>query len=259
MPNEQTSVPLFTAGEVLTAANMNISAGTGVPVFATTVTRDAAFGGAGEKLLAEGQLCYLSSTNVVQYYDGAAWATVGPSTAGGLVAVVPTSVAVGSGTGTVSATGTVTFTGASSVSVNGCFSATYTNYLVLINWFTATSVDPTLRWRVGGVDNSTASSYVCNVASTGATSWQVQTDTASSATFSYSSGSASTAKTETLLYIYEPFLAVQTRHNQNNAGTLSYGQQQIVGKHNQSTSYDGFSILSSSNLTGTLTVYGYSL
>jgi len=79
MPNEQTSVPLFASGEVLTAANMNISAGTGVPVFATTVTRDAAFGGASEKVLAEGQLCYLSSTNVVQYYDGAAWATVGPS------------------------------------------------------------------------------------------------------------------------------------------------------------------------------------
>jgi hypothetical protein len=59
---------------------MNLSAGTGVPVFATTVTRDAGFGGAGEKVLAEGQLCYLSSTNVVQYYDGAAWATVGPIT-----------------------------------------------------------------------------------------------------------------------------------------------------------------------------------
>ena len=77
MANEQTSVPLYAASEVLTAANMNISAGTGVPVFATTVTRDAAFGGANEKVLAEGQLCYLSSTNVVQYYDGAAWASVG--------------------------------------------------------------------------------------------------------------------------------------------------------------------------------------
>ena len=54
--NAQTSVPLYAAAEVLTAANMNISAGTGVPVFATTVTRDAAFGGAGEKVLAEGQL-----------------------------------------------------------------------------------------------------------------------------------------------------------------------------------------------------------
>jgi len=77
--NAQTEVPTFVASQVLTAAQMNNSARTGVPVFATTVTRDAAFGGAGEKTLAEGQLCYLESTNVVQYYDGAAWATVGPS------------------------------------------------------------------------------------------------------------------------------------------------------------------------------------
>ena len=80
MPNEQTSVPLFASGEVLTAANMNLSAGTGVPVFTNTTTRDAAFGGAGEKVLAEGQLCYLSDSNIVQYYTGSAWATVGPTT-----------------------------------------------------------------------------------------------------------------------------------------------------------------------------------
>ena len=79
MANEQTTVPLFVAAEVLTAADMNLSAGTGTPVFLNSTTRDAGFGGAGEKVLAEGQLCYLSSTNVVQYYDGAAWATVGPS------------------------------------------------------------------------------------------------------------------------------------------------------------------------------------
>ena len=83
--NAQTSVPLYVAAEVLTAADMNISAGTGVPVFATTVTRDAAFGGAGEKVLAEGQLAYIEASNIVQYYDGAAWATVGPASAGGLV------------------------------------------------------------------------------------------------------------------------------------------------------------------------------
>ena len=77
MANEQIKVPLFAASEILTAANLNISAGTGVPVFLNSTTRDAGFGGAGEKALAEGQLCYLSSTNVVQYYDGAAWASVG--------------------------------------------------------------------------------------------------------------------------------------------------------------------------------------
>jgi hypothetical protein len=78
--NAQTTVPTFTAGQVLTADQQNQSARTGVPVFATTVTRDAAFGGAGEKTLAEGQLCYLESTNKVQYYDGAAWANLGSMT-----------------------------------------------------------------------------------------------------------------------------------------------------------------------------------
>jgi hypothetical protein len=87
MPNEQTTVPLFTAGEVLTAADMNLSAGTGVPVFSNTTTRDAGFGGAGEKVLAEGQLCYLSDSNIVQYYTGAAWATVGPSSSGAVLQV----------------------------------------------------------------------------------------------------------------------------------------------------------------------------
>jgi hypothetical protein len=80
--NAQTTVPTFTAAQVLTADQMNQSARTGVPVFSDTTARDAGFGGSGEKTLAEGQLCYLESTNVVQYYDGAAWATVGPSTSG---------------------------------------------------------------------------------------------------------------------------------------------------------------------------------
>ena len=80
--NAQTTVPSFLAAQVLTADQMNQSARTGVPVFATTVERDAAFGGAGEKVLAEGQLCYLEDANVVQYYDGSGWATVGPSAVG---------------------------------------------------------------------------------------------------------------------------------------------------------------------------------
>ena len=82
MPNTQIKVPLFAAAEVMTAANMNISAGTGIPVFATTVTRDAAFGGAGEKLLAEGQFAYIEATDELQYYDGAAWAEVAGGVAG---------------------------------------------------------------------------------------------------------------------------------------------------------------------------------
>ena len=90
MANTQTTVPTFTALEVLSANDQNLTAGTGCPVFATTVTRDAAFGGVGEKVLAEGQICYLESTNVVQVYDGAAWQTVGPASSGAVVQVKST-------------------------------------------------------------------------------------------------------------------------------------------------------------------------
>jgi hypothetical protein len=74
--NAQTTVPTFTAGQVLTAAQQNDSARTGVPVFASTVTRDAGFGGSGEKTLAEGQLCYVEGTGL-QSYNGSSWVTWG--------------------------------------------------------------------------------------------------------------------------------------------------------------------------------------
>jgi len=110
--NAQTTVPDFVAETVLTAAKLDISAATGVPVFATTVTRDAAFGGA-NKVLAEGQTCYLEDANVVQYYDGAAWATVGPAAAGALTFIA-----------------SVSLTGASTTS-GVVFTSTYENYFIV--------------------------------------------------------------------------------------------------------------------------------
>ena len=144
MPNEQTSVPLYAASEVLTAANMNISAGTGVPVFATTVTRDAAFGGASEKVLAEGQLCYLSASNIVQYYDGAAWATVGPAAAAGLTLISRT-----------------TPSAATSFTFDSVFSSTYKTYLIVIEQATTSSDGSNLsfNFRYGSTTNTSANFY----------------------------------------------------------------------------------------------------
>lgn len=74
--NAQTTVPTFTAGQVLTAAQMNNSARTGVPVFADTTARDAAFGGTGEKTLAQGQLAFIEAGNLIQFYNGTSWVGV---------------------------------------------------------------------------------------------------------------------------------------------------------------------------------------
>jgi hypothetical protein len=73
--NATTFVPAYVAGEVLTAADLSVT-NSGIPVFATTVTRDAAFGGTGEKVLAEGQFAYIEATNTFQYYDSSGWITV---------------------------------------------------------------------------------------------------------------------------------------------------------------------------------------
>jgi hypothetical protein len=44
--------------------------------FANAASRDAAFGGAGEPVLAEGMICTLDDTNEVLRYDGANWVRV---------------------------------------------------------------------------------------------------------------------------------------------------------------------------------------
>ena len=76
--NAQTSVPVFTSGQVLTAAQQT-EINTGIPVFADSTARDAAFGGTGEKTLAEGQFAFLEDTDTTQFYDGSTWNAVGGS------------------------------------------------------------------------------------------------------------------------------------------------------------------------------------
>lgn len=128
--NAVTTVPVYTAGEVLTAADMNIT-NSGIPVFATTVTRDAAFGGAGEKTLAEGQFAYIEATNATQYYDGAAWQSVDAS---GLVYI----------------TG-ATFTTQSTISMaTGTFTSTYQNYFVTLVCQASQALTLNIRYNATG-------------------------------------------------------------------------------------------------------------
>ena len=87
--NASTAVPLYAAGQVLDAARLNLT-NSGIPVFSGTATRDAAFGGSGEKVLAEGQFAYLEDTNALQFYDSAAWQVVGGARIGQVVSTAKT-------------------------------------------------------------------------------------------------------------------------------------------------------------------------
>lgn len=67
----------------------------------------------------------------------------------GLVPIVPTSVTVNVGSGSVAANGTITISGASSVTLNGIFSSTYNNYYI-VSAFTSASADADIQSQLTG-------------------------------------------------------------------------------------------------------------
>ncbi len=240
--NAQTSVPTFTAGEILTAANMNISARTGIPVFATTVTRDAAFGGTGEKTLAEGQFAYLEDSNTTQYYDGSTWQTVGINP--GLVCVKAETA----------------FSAVTSVTADNVFTSTYTNYLVKIIFNTTTTNEVLMKFRAGGVATSTnynRQRLVFNLSS-------VTTDQVTSQT-NINLGATNGAFEQSYeLNIYNVQVATATNVfglNQNNFANYTTGNAGVIISANQSasTAFDGIEwTVATGTFTGKYAIYGYS-
>lgn len=177
---------------------------------------------------------------------------------GGLRPVDCTSVTVtGAGSsGSAGTNGKITFGTAESVSVNGVFSATFTNYLLIADFdSSAASMDTNLRLRVGGADNSTASSYVrqqINANDTTLAGARVTTNL-------WRVGPGASVYTNGFsAYLYRPFAADTTAYTSTPVNSeLNAYLTVMCGTHNQNTSYDGFTLLASTgNITGTVTVYG---
>lgn len=233
--NAQTTVPKFTAGQVLTAAQQT-AINTGIPVFATTTTRDAAFGGS-NKVLAEGQMAYIENiagSSAVQYYDGAAWATLVTS---GLTVVKSET----------------TFTSATSVTADNVFTSTYTNYLVIVRCTTTTSAQLFWALRVGGV--TAATNY--NFQNLGAASTTVFASRSTSQT-KCAYGDSGTTMSLNAFILSGPNLAEATTsttftNNQGASGGISIST--YAGNHTTATAYDGIE-LTGGTATGSYTIYG---
>jgi hypothetical protein len=183
---------------------------------------------------------------------------------GGLVAIVPTSVAVGSGTGSSSGNGLVTFAGVSSVSLNGVFSSTYNNYRIMLTPTTAstTGINVTARLRQSGTDITTASSYV--------TESLYATDAVAAAgidttTLWYIIDSYNTTRQEyasATMDLFKPFNATIKTMISNchfNTGSATRTAQRS-GTQSGTATCDGITISASTGtIGGTISVYGYSL
>jgi hypothetical protein len=236
--NATTFVPTYVASEILTAADLNVT-NSGIPVFATTVTRDAAFGGVGEKTLAQGQMAFIEASNITQYYDGSAWQTLG---AGGMPLLIAETA----------------FTAAASVSVNSCFTSTYTNYKLVIN-LTATTSAVGLKMRLSGTDSSVSyywvnyDMYSSNTAISSTQAGQNVSSMLVGLDDSYS-----------MVEIFNPQLAQPTGFAANgvrlepSTPRVETTVGNAKGVHNVATAYDGFTLVPTlGTITGTYTLYGY--
>jgi hypothetical protein len=210
-------------------------------VFATTVTRDAAFGGTGEKTLAEGQFAYIEATNTTQYYDGAAWQSVG--TTPGFVCVKAETA----------------FSAASSVTADSVFTSTYTNYRVLLRYTTTTdpiafqlgvaTVYATTNYNIQRLDAAAA------LVDTGRTTSQSSARIAGSSNGSFTSSAAIELSGPQLA---EPTLFQATSSRSGGAYTSPIVELHN-GNHSTATAYDGLKLLvASGTMTGSYTIYGYS-
>ena len=232
--NATTFVPTYVASEVLTAADLNVT-NSGIPVFATTVTRDAAFGGTGEKVLAQGQTCYIEATSSYQTYNGSAWV---PLVVAGLTLVK--SQVIGSAV--------------AAVTVSDAFSATYEDYLIVISGGVA-STDNVLNLTLG----ATATGYYYRGQYGTYSSATVQGDNAQNST-SWPGGLGSANNLDATITIKQPFTAKNATYTQASSRSATNGIAATYGGYlANTTSYTAFTITANTGTMtgGTIRVYGY--
>jgi hypothetical protein len=185
----------------------------------------------------------------------------------GLAKIVPSSVAVGSGTGSADSLGNVTFSGVSSVSLNNVFSSAYSNYRIIVSGLTAAATASlSIRLRANGTDESSGSNFYKN---------HVQGVYATGTTFAY--GSNGSNAWEFVLYqlntsdnaggvveleLQNTFASVTTsgfmRCYAWQADTTTRTNRVGGMAHTAQASYDGFSLIpTTSNMSGSIAVYGY--
>ena len=234
---------VFTAGEVLTASNVqDYLMDQSVMSFADSTARATSIGTANFE---EGMVSYLQNTNQLEVYNGSAWASIAPTSTQGLTLINSQS-----------------FSAVSSQSLNNVFSSTYDNYKILLD-FTDSSLDTevTIRLRVSGVDASGANYF--NRYLHGPTPVPVNNDNQTSFRFVMELDGATNAHVySNIVEIKSPFKLETTVISLDGLLRGSAGSAYFaVGSafHEQNISYDGFTLIASSgNITGTVSVYGYS-
>lgn len=175
----------------------------------------------------------------------------------GLVTMTPTSIVVaGAGSsGSIQADGSVNFATATSVSLNGVFTSSHDNYLVVLSSINNNN-NVVARLRTAGTDAS-GTDYTRQYLL--ASSTTVSGARATSQTYAFIGVGDPTNFGGDHAHIYGPALAQPTAFRNVNVHGDSGGR--LVDNactHSLSTSYDGLTILpEAGSFAGTVVVFGY--
>jgi hypothetical protein len=191
----------------------------------------------------DGMVIYETDTDKTLVWNGSAWVylATGTTNAPGLELVT-----------------SATFSAATTVTIDGCFTSTYRNYLLVID--TDATASTTLRfvYRTSGVDN-TSSTYNYG---------RHQGDNGNGSTTNYAASAAfgllgivGDIKASCSITFYAPQVAVETAvtgqfFSYHSTGAADFGS--IGGAFNNTTQFDGLKFYpGSGNITGRYAVYGY--
>ena len=184
------------------------------------------------------------------------WSTPTP---GGLVQLIPSSVAVGSGSGSVDANGAVTFSAASSISLNGAFTSTYDHYRIILNISTNSAGGYlNLRLRASNADLTTSDYFSAVIqAAFGSTALGNDNGGNSQSTWNRFGYLDSSLPANIQTDLSSPYLSQYSFFTNYNTRT-GYGHQSAGGVYKATTPADGITIYpASGTITGTVRVYGY--
>lgn len=183
---------------------------------------------------------------------------------GGLTQVIPTSVSVGSGSATVATNGNISFSSATSISVNGCFSSTYDNYRIVLQYRLTSSAGANgyFQLRSNGT-NETGTNYAWagrRMISWGGASGDLLNNSQTS--FPVVEMYSGDLMVSSSIDITSPNKVMYTQTN--GSGTVggtgsgtNYGLGVYGGILRTTAQYDGISFSLTDAATGTIRIYGY--
>jgi hypothetical protein len=145
------------------------------------------------------------------------------------------------------------FSAASSVTADGIFTSTYTNYVLMFNYTTSTTNAVSLKLRASGTS-----------ASTNYTFQQIQGFTTTASTNAFAAQTSfgfayygNTTREACVVNIMGPQLAQATQFVVGGGGLGGALVQNLYGLHTTASAHDGIEILvASGNMTGTYAIYG---